>query len=135
MYGTKPSSVIDVIPLPLPAKAHPKALGMVEHMQQVHKEVKKRIEAASARHKAKADIHRRRRVTFHEGDLVWVILTKKRQPSSLYMKLHDRKVGPCQVLKQINENAYNVELPSPLQISNSFHVQHLLSYHQYEDSS
>ena len=96
VYGTKPSSVIDVIPLPLPAKAHPKALGMVEHMQQVHKEVKKRIEAASARHKAKADIHRRRRVTFQEGDyFVWVILTKKWQLCSLYMKLHDRKVGPC----------------------------------------
>ena len=44
MYGAKPSSVIDVIPLPLSAKAHPKALNMVEHMQQVHKEVKKRIE-------------------------------------------------------------------------------------------
>ena len=37
-----------------------------------------RIEAASAGHKAKADIHRRRRVTFQEEDLVWVILTKKK---------------------------------------------------------
>ena len=35
MYGAKLSSVIDVIPLPLPAKAHPIALDMVEHMQQV----------------------------------------------------------------------------------------------------
>ena len=94
MYGAKPSSVIDVIPLPLPVKDHPKALDMVEPMQQVQKEVKKMIEAANARHKAKADIHRRR-VTFQEGDLEWVILTKKRQPSSLYMKQHDRKVGPC----------------------------------------
>ena len=84
-YGAKPYSVIDVIPLPLPAKALPIALDMVEHMQQVHKEVKKRIEAANARHKAKTDIHRRR-VTFPEGDLVWVILTKKRQPSSVHMK-------------------------------------------------
>ena len=83
-----------MIPFPLPAKAHPKALDVVEHMQQVHKEVKKTIDAASARHKAKADIHRRR-VAFQEVDLVWVIPTEKRQPSSLYMKLHDRKVGPC----------------------------------------
>ena len=94
MYRAKLSSVIDVIPLPLPAKAHPKALDMVVHMQQVHKEVKKRIEAANARHKAKANIHRRR-VTFQEGDLAWVILTKKRQPFNLYMKLHDKQVGPC----------------------------------------
>ena len=72
------SVVVVVIPLHLPAKAHPKALDMVEHMQQVHKEIKKRIEAANARHKAKADIHRRRKVTFQEGDLVWVILTKKK---------------------------------------------------------
>ena len=77
-YGAKPYSVIDVIPLPLPAKALPIALDMVEHMQQVHKEVKKRIEAASARHKAKADIHRRKKVTFQEEDLVWVILTKNK---------------------------------------------------------
>ena len=47
-------------------------------------------------HLSKADIHRRRRVTFQEGDyFVWVILTKKWQLCSLYMKLHDRKVGPC----------------------------------------
>ena len=37
-----------------------------------------RIEAASARHKAKADIHRRKKVTFQEEDLVWVILTKNK---------------------------------------------------------
>ena len=37
-------------------------------------------------HLSKADIHRRRRVTFPKGDLVWVILTKKRQPSSVHMK-------------------------------------------------
>jgi hypothetical protein len=132
VYGYKPASVTELIPLPVPAKAHPKALDMVTHMQQVHCEVKERIEASNAKYKTKADQHRRQ-VAFKEGDLVWVTLTKDRHPAGPFVKLHDRKVGPCRVLKKINENAYKVELPAHLQVSNSFNVQHLTPYYQDDD--
>ena len=72
-------------------------------------------------------------MAFKEGDLVWVTFTKDRQPARPFVKLLDRKVGPCRVLKKINENAYKVELPTHLQISNSFNVQHLTPYYQDDD--
>ena len=49
VYGYKLASVTELIPMPVPAKAHPKALDMVTHMQQVHSEVKERIEASNAK--------------------------------------------------------------------------------------
>ena len=63
-----------------------------------------------------------------EGDLVWITLTKDRQPASPFVKLHNRKVGPYKVLKRINDNAYKVELLALLQISYSFNIQQSTSH-------
>ena len=43
--------------------------------------------------------------------------------------LRQRKYGPCKILKKINPNAYEVELPAYMAISNTFNVQHLSAYH------
>jgi hypothetical protein len=40
-----------------------------------------------------------------------------------------RKIGPCKVLKEINHDAYKVELPSHLRTSHVFNVKHLVPYH------
>jgi hypothetical protein len=66
---------------------------------------------------------------------VWVILSKERQPAGSYMKLNDRKVGPCKVLRKINDNLYQVQLPPHFNISNVFNVKHLLPYYAAEDVS
>ena len=43
--------------------------------------------------------------------------------------LRQRKYGPCKILRKINRNAYEVELPAHMAISNTFNVQHLSAYH------
>ena len=127
VYGLKPSSMVDLVPLPTSKKEHPKADEMATFMKNVHAQVKSQIEKSNAKYKAAVDAHKRE-VLFKEGDLVWVLLSKERHPHGAYMKLNDRKVGPCEVLRKINDNAYQVQLPSHLNISNTFNVQHLIPY-------
>ena len=127
VYGNKPLSVLDLAPLPLSKKENVRAAEMTDFMQSIHAQVKERIEHSNANYKVAADIHRRRLI-FKEGDLVWVILTKERCPHGSYSKLGARKVGPCKVLTKINDNAYTVQLPPHLNISNAFNVKHLKPY-------
>uniref|UniRef100_A0A2N9F7T1 RNA-directed DNA polymerase n=1 Tax=Fagus sylvatica TaxID=28930 RepID=A0A2N9F7T1_FAGSY len=128
VYGSNPASVLDLVPLPIPKKVHPKAEEFATILQQVHQQVKLKLEAANAKYKAAADQHRKQ-VIFEVGDLVWVLISKDRRPEGQYSKLRPRKYGPCRILKRINPNAYEVELPKHMAISNTFNVQHLSAYH------
>ncbi len=65
---------------------------------------------------------------FDEGDYVWIILTKVRYPAGKYYKLSERKIGPCEVKKKINDNAYQVKLSSHMKIPDVFNVKHLIPY-------
>ncbi|GJW62497.1 tubulin beta-1 chain [Tanacetum coccineum] len=85
------------------------------------------VEAHNARYKKAADLHQRK-VVFEEGDYVWAVLTKDRLPAGVNVKLHDRKIGPCQIQKKINDNAYRLQLPSHLNTSDVFNVKHLIPF-------
>ena len=86
VYGMQPASVLDLSNLPLPKKEHPKATDLVEFIQQLHADIKKKIEVSNAKYKAQAD-KKKRQVIFKEGDLVRVILTKERNPAGPNTKL------------------------------------------------
>ena len=42
-----------------------------------------------------------------------------------YNKLKLKKIGPCKVLRKFSANAYEIELPSDLQVSPIFNVSYL----------
>ena len=78
VYGNNPSSVTDLVALPMPKRVHPKAKDMANVMHQVHQQVKIKLEVTNAKYKAVADLHRKH-VVFEVGDLVWVLISKDRR--------------------------------------------------------
>ncbi|KAK0576545.1 hypothetical protein LWI29_019351 [Acer saccharum] len=126
VYTKVPNQTVDLLALPQ-FRSKP-AATLAEHIQQLHQEVHTRLDESNSRYKAAADSHRRFK-DFQEGDLVMVFLRRDRFPEGTYNKLRARKVGPCRILRKISDNAYTVELPVDLTISNTFDVADLFPYH------
>nr|GEV25963.1 putative reverse transcriptase domain-containing protein [Tanacetum cinerariifolium] len=120
-------SLTDLAPIPNLGKANVKGDEFAEHIKNIHEEDKLQVEAHNAKYKKAADLHRRK-VVFEDGDYVWAILTIDRLSTGVNVKLHDRKIGPCQIQKKINDNVYQLQLPSHLNISNVFNVKHLIPF-------
>ncbi|GJU61710.1 putative reverse transcriptase domain-containing protein [Tanacetum coccineum] len=60
---------------------------------------------------------------------VFVTLGLELIPIGEYNKLSAKKIGPLEIVKKINSNAYHLKLPSHIRCSDVFNVKHLLPYH------
>ena len=65
---------------------------------------------------------------FNEGDLVMVHLHKNRFPANMYYKLKDKKFGHSCVFHKIGDNAYKIDLPTNMNIFNTFNVANIFEY-------
>ncbi|KAE8694063.1 putative Quercetin 3-O-methyltransferase 1 [Hibiscus syriacus] len=124
VYGQNPSGVLDLAPIPHIGRFSPKADEMTKYLRGIHEQVKQTIHESNTKYKTRVDNHRRQ-VLFDVGDFVWVVLTRDRFPVGEYNKLKDWKIGPCEVVQKINDNAYRLRLPSHLKTSDVFNVKHL----------
>jgi hypothetical protein len=132
IYGGNPRTPLDLTPLPDLTRRNTTAEDLITHIKEGPKLTIKNLQESTAKYKATAD-KKRRPLEFEEGDFVWAILIKDRFPSGEYNKLAARKIGPVEIVKKINANAYQLKLPSHIKTADVFNIKHLVPF--FDDSS
>ncbi|XP_021311863.1 uncharacterized protein LOC110433677 [Sorghum bicolor] len=128
VYGFKPHTPMDLLPLPLQEQVNLDAAKRSNFIKKLHDETRRNIEKKSAQYAKQAN-KGKKKVTFQPGDLVWLHLRKDRFPQQRKSKLSPRGDGPFKVLKKINDNAYKIELPPEYSnVSPTFNVKDLLPF-------
>ena len=85
--------------------------------------------------KLKANVKRRFK-KFQVGDEVMVHLRNENFSIGTYNKLKMKKFGPCKIVKRHDyRNAYEVELPTDLNISPVFNISDLIEYYEGGDNN
>jgi len=87
-------------------------------MKDLHTHIKLQIEKKVGKY-AETTNQRCKALIFEPGDWVWLHLKSKLMP---------RGDGPFQVIKRINDNAYEFDMPNTYLGSNSFNVTDLTSF-------
>ncbi|XP_075659267.1 uncharacterized protein LOC142629176 [Castanea sativa] len=128
VYCVPPKHALDLVPLPELPRVSQVAENMANSIQAMQEEVRQKLEAINAKYKEATDKKRREKI-FNVGDLVLVHLRKERFYVGTYNKLKDKKYGPFQITKKINNNAFVVALPPNMSISSTFNVASLYDYH------
>ncbi|WVZ80346.1 hypothetical protein U9M48_027830 [Paspalum notatum var. saurae] len=136
VYTKVPRHVVDLLKLPSRENSRT-AASFANNYSDLFKEVHDVLEASNQKYKQLTD-KRRRPMSFEIGDRVMVYLRKERLPAGVHGKLRQRKYVPYSIVKKINDNAYVVDLPREMNISNTFNVADLSLYHPkqalYEDN-
>ena len=128
VYGFKPITPIDLLPLPTQERTNLEASKRADFVKKIHEKTKEAIEK-KGKHVAERVNKKRKEVLFQPGDMVWVHFRKYRFPTLRKSKLMPRGAGPYKVLAKINDNAYKIDLPiDEFGVSNSFNVADLSPY-------
>ena len=96
-------------------------------VQAIHEQVKQQLQDNKIKYKSRGAL-KKREVNFEVGDLVLARLRKGIFPKREYNKLNFRKIGPCRVLRKFSANAYEIELPPDVGISQIFNVVDMYKY-------
>ena len=132
IFGSNPHAPLDLAPIPDMKRTNMTAEDLIIQIQEGHKATIQKLQESTAKYKASAD-KKRRAIEFEEGDFVWAIWTKDRFHVGQYNKLAAHKVGPVEIIKKINPNAYWLKISSHIKMSDVFNVKHLVPF--IEDSS
>ena len=129
VYGFKPITPLDLLPLPLHERVNMEASKRADYGKKIHEKTREAIEK-KGKNIADARNQTRKKVLFQPGDMVWVHLRKDRFPQLRSSKLRPRGAGPYKVLAKINDNAYSIDIPIAElgDVSNSFNVADLSPY-------
>ena len=130
MYGKCPRNASKLRMMDKGEKSSAEAKYFAKHIKSLHEEVQQHISKMNTQYKAKID-QKRHFKEFQVGDEVMVHLRKERFPRKTYNKLNMKRFGPCKIIgKRDSGNAYEVELPSELNISPIINILDLIEYHE-----
>jgi hypothetical protein len=93
----------------------------------MHETTKLNIEKMNEKYRI-AVIKGCKEVKLESGDLVWLHLRKEQFLELRKSKLMSRATGPFEILAEINDNAYKLELPPEFGVSSSFNISDLRHY-------
>jgi hypothetical protein len=66
------------------------------------------------------------------GDLVLAHIWKEMFPRGTYNKMKMKKIGSCKIIRNFEENTYEIELPYGVGISPIFNIVDLYPYREDE---
>ena len=124
MYGFNPLALLDLLPLPLFERVNLDGKKKADFVKNIHEDARHNIERRTETY-AKHANRGRREVVFEPDDWVWLYMRKDRFPEHHKSKLLPRGDGHFQVIKRINNNAYQLNLPGEYNIRASFNVADL----------
>jgi len=128
VYGFNPLTPLDLLPIPILDDVLCKdGDEKASFKKNLHKDIKLRIEKKVCKYAELAN-KRRKALLFDVGDWVWLHLRKDRFPTQRKSKLMPRGDGPFQVLKRINDNAYELDMPNTFLGSHTFNISDLTPF-------
>ncbi|CAA7038931.1 unnamed protein product [Microthlaspi erraticum] len=107
VYGFKPISPLDLMPLPLSERLSTDGKHKAETVKRIHEQARRNIEAKTKQY-AKHANKGRKEMVFEVGDKVWIHLRKERFPAERKSKLMPRIDGPFEITRRINNNSYKL---------------------------
>jgi len=102
-------------------------LKKTSFIKNLHQYIKRQIERKVGKYAQHAN-KGRKTLIFKPGDWVWLHLRKDRFPTQRKSKLVPRGDGPFQIIKRINDNAYELDLPDTYLGIHSFNVSDLTPF-------
>ena len=133
VYGFKPTAPIDLLPLPVQERLNFDASKRAEFVKSLHDRAQINIWKMTKIYEKHVN-KGQKKMLFEAGDLVCVHLCEDRFPQQRKSKLHPRADGPFKVFRKINDNAYEIDLPSTYGVSTSFNVSDLSPFFGLEES-
>ena len=124
-----PNHALDLVKLPKVPSFSVTAGDLAKQVQKVQAYVKNKLEKANAKYKMEVNKHRRLK-SLDVGDEVMVFISKTRMQGD-HNNLQKKKYGPYQIVKNVNNNAYVVNLPTWMRISKTFNVVDLTLFQSY----
>jgi len=127
-YGFNPLTPLHLLPFPSSFYfVHKEGVSKSQFIKYFHKKVKSQIEAQMEKIVNSKNKGIRVR-SFNEGDLVWLHLRKERFPQLRKSKLSLHGDGPIQIIKKINNNAYQLDLPAKYGLHHTFNITDLVPF-------
>jgi len=128
VYGFNPLTPLDLLPLPTSFDfVHKEGVSKSKFIKDFHKKVKNQIQVQVEKIAHSKNKDKRVR-SFNEGNLVWLHLRKERFPNLRKFKLSPRGDGPFQIIKKINNNAYQLDLPAKYGVHPTFNITDLVPF-------